>query len=484
MAKLIFIVDFAKNIIMGTSSTLYLNLFETSDGSKKIKFIAKYVNVGEYYKLCRMVDWITYNDLDKAFVCNYSKAHVDLIKSYFKDYLINTTYLVLEKDRFLAKSVTITDHKKAYQLVVFKRIVLLAGELDGGKVILLKFKPNSEVHNKLLKHEGFIYDKGQYYVKYSFKALKAIIEYLIPFAEVGISSMTRITDSNIKYLLLAQNFLRHGKTCCSQSFVEFMWLKNYSESTVSTYFYCISVFLQFKTDVADPQMIVSRFLNEIKSSGKASRTVNQYVNAIRLWHTKTLNIAIDYTQLRPKKEKSLPKVLSYTEIESIVKNTENLKHKCVILTAYSAGLRISELVNLKLIDIDSTNMFIRVNRGKGNKDRLTILSQTLLTNLRDYFREYKPKIWLFEGMYGDQYSRASIGQMFKRSLKKSGVPSRLTFHCLRHSFATHLLNNGSNLRQVQHLLGHGDVKTTEIYTYVSNENISSVVSPADRLNFK
>lgn len=127
MAKLIFIVDFAKNIIMGTSSTLYLNLFETSDGSKKIKFIAKYVNVGEYYKLCRMVDWITYNDLDKAFVCNYSKAHVDLIKSYFKDYLINTTYLVLEKDRFLAKSVTITDHKKAYQLVVFKRIVLLAG---------------------------------------------------------------------------------------------------------------------------------------------------------------------------------------------------------------------------------------------------------------------------------------------------------------------------------------------------------------------
>ncbi len=170
---------------------------------------------------------------------------------------------------------------------------------------------------------------------------------------------------------------------------------------------------------------------------------------------------------RPRKDQRLPEVLSKEEIVNIIKHTNNIKHKCILSLLYSAGLRRGELINLKINDIDSKRMVIRVNKGKGNKDRITLLSTNVLCDLRTYFKEWKPKTYLFEGPNESQYSAKSIENILKNAAKKAGIKKRVTPHMLRHSFGTHLLEKGVDLRQIQVLMGHHSSKTTEIYTHVA-----------------
>lgn len=164
---------------------------------------------------------------------------------------------------------------------------------------------------------------------------------------------------------------------------------------------------------------------------------------------------------RPRDESYLPEVLNEQEITGILNATENLKHKAILMTIYSAGLRIGEAINLKIKDIDSERMQIRVEQGKGKKDRYTLLSAKTLEVLRKYFLEYKPKVWLFEGVKGDNYSQKGIQAILKKSVEKAGIKKHVTVHTLRHSFATHLLEAGTDLRYIQSLLGHANSKTTE-----------------------
>ena len=152
------------------------------------------------------------------------------------------------------------------------------------------------------------------------------------------------------------------------------------------------------------------------------------------------------------------------------------------MTLYSGGLRRSELINLKIADIDSKRMLIRITQSKGNKDRHTLLSEKLLILLRDYYKYHKPKYWLFEGQGGGQYSATSIANILRKALKKAQVEKNATPHTLRHSFATHLLEQGINLRYIQELLGHSSIKTTEIYTHVSSKQLSKIKNPLDNLN--
>lgn len=154
---------------------------------------------------------------------------------------------------------------------------------------------------------------------------------------------------------------------------------------------------------------------------------------------------------RPRKEMFLPEVLSQEEVVKILNATENQKHKAILMTIYSAGLRISEAINLRIKDIDSGRMQIRVEQGKGKKDRYTLLSEKTLDTLRKYFVKYKPKIWIFEGLSGEQYSTSSIQAILKASVDKVGIKKRITVHTLRHSFATHLLEAGTDLRYIQSL---------------------------------
>ncbi len=151
------------------------------------------------------------------------------------------------------------------------------------------------------------------------------------------------------------------------------------------------------------------------------------------------------------------------------------------MIAYSGGLRVGEVLNLRITDLDSDRMLINIRQGKGKKDRVTLLSPRLLDLLRDYYREYKPREYLFEGEKGGQYSESSTHQIIKRSTRQAGIKKHVTMHTLRHSFATHLLENGTDLRYIQSLLGHGSPKTTQIYNHITTKGIDQIQNPLDRL---
>ncbi|MCF7888991.1 MAG: tyrosine-type recombinase/integrase [Victivallales bacterium] len=188
----------------------------------------------------------------------------------------------------------------------------------------------------------------------------------------------------------------------------------------------------------------------------------------------------EYYELhRPRKENKLPKVLSKIEVKRILASSNNIKHKCILMLIYSAGLRRSELLNLKPTDIDSERMLIHINGAKGKKDRISLLSDNLLKLLRKYYKEHRPKKYLFEGQNGGKYSSTCVANILKKASLKTGIRKNVTPHMLRHSFATHLLEQGTDLRYIQELLGHERSKTTEIYTHVSKKAIDKIKNPID-----
>ena len=186
----------------------------------------------------------------------------------------------------------------------------------------------------------------------------------------------------------------------------------------------------------------------------------------------------------PKRKKTLPVVLDLSEVEALFAVTENIKHKAILMIIYSSGLRISEAAKLKITDIDSKRMMVRVQQGKGSKDRYTILSQTALEQLRQYWRQYRPKEWLFEGSNDNHLSLTSIWQIFHDAKKRAGITKPVSPHSLRHSFATHLVEAGTSLHHVQLLLGHRSPTTTTVYLHVSRLNLAQVTSPLDKVPIK
>lgn len=185
---------------------------------------------------------------------------------------------------------------------------------------------------------------------------------------------------------------------------------------------------------------------------------------------------------RPKTQRLLPNVLSKEEIKLILNAHGNIKHKAMLSLIYSCGLRRSELIHLKLADIDSKRGLVIIRQSKGRKDRIAPLSKKILELLRDYYNAYKPKEWLFEGQSGKgQYDERSLASVLKQALRKSNITKPVSLHWLRHSYATHLLENGTDLRYIQEILGHSSSRTTEIYTHVSNKSLQKIVSPFDSL---
>ena len=182
-----------------------------------------------------------------------------------------------------------------------------------------------------------------------------------------------------------------------------------------------------------------------------------------------------------KKPNSLPNILTTEEAKNILNSIVNLKHRAIISTIYSCGLRISEAVNLKIQDIDSKVMIIKIVNAKGKNDRVVMLSEKLLELLREYFKEYKPKSYLFEGQFGEKYSARSIQQIFNNAVKKVKIKKKVTVHSLRHSFASHLLDNGSDIRFIQKLLGHRHLSTTQIYTHITPTSVKRIKSPFDSI---
>ncbi len=263
-------------------------------------------------------------------------------------------------------------------------------------------------------------------------------------------------------------------------------LKGYSHHTLKSYKAALILFLSYfeSRDIAQiTKDEIEGYIYHLVSKYRISESKqNLVINAIKLYYEKVLGKPREYYDLqRPKRTQSLPNVLSVQEIGRLIDTIDNLKHKTIICAIYSAGLRLSEVIKIRVEDIRSDDGYIFIKGAKGKKDRKTILSSVLLQMLRQYYKEYKPAYWLFEGQEGGQYSTSSINKIFRRAVKKSNINPWATLHTLRHSFATHLLQQGTNLRYVQALLGHGSSKTTEIYTHVMDINNKTITSPLDHL---
>ncbi|GAB1429607.1 site-specific integrase [Ignavibacteria bacterium] len=272
-----------------------------------------------------------------------------------------------------------------------------------------------------------------------------------------------------------------------EKFVKWLRSKRYSESTIKTYTEAIRIFLHFFSEkvlneIANEDIIV--FNNDYILKNKLSASYqNQIVNAVKLFFQTVQNRKLNIEQIhRPKKPKTLPNVLSKEEIKAILEAYRNIKHRAMLSLIYACGLRRSELLNLKPADIDSKRGILLIKQAKGKKDRIAPISEKTVTMLRDYYKAYKPSVWLFEGQNkGEQYSAESLQSVLKQALQKAGIKKPVSLHWLRHSYATHLLESGTDLRFIQELLGHNSSKTTEIYTHVSTKSLQNIKSPFDDL---
>jgi len=270
---------------------------------------------------------------------------------------------------------------------------------------------------------------------------------------------------------------------CPEEYLKKLELKRYANNTVKSYVNCFETFINHYKDqelLSLNENDIRNYLQKLIQEERSNSYINQAINAIKFYYEVVLGMPNRFYDIeRPRKANKLPKVLSKEDVFMIIDNTNNIKHRCIVSLLYSAGLRRGELLNLKLEDIDSKRMLIRVEAAKGNSDRYTLLSKTLLKDLRAYFKQWKPSIYLFEGPSKNQYSAASVVKIVQRASQKSGILKNVTPHMLRHSFATHLLENGTDLRYIQVLLGHKNSKTTEIYTHVATNIFLQIQNPLD-----
>jgi integrase/recombinase XerD len=270
-------------------------------------------------------------------------------------------------------------------------------------------------------------------------------------------------------------------------FIRWLKSKRYSESTIKTYSEAIKTFLLYYSnkaisDITNNDLI--KFNNDyILKKNLSSSYQNQIVNGVKLFFQtiEQSKLKVDLVH-RPKREKLLPNVLSKEEVKEILGVTQNMKHRTMLSLIYACGLRCGELLALKPMHIDSHRKLLIIKQAKGKKDRIAPLSIKSIQMLREYYAAYKPKEYLFEGQHaGQPYDNRSLQKVLKQSLLKAQITKPVTLHWLRHSYATHLLEAGTNLRYIQEILGHSSPKTTQIYTHVSSEGLQHIISPFDTL---
>ena len=294
-------------------------------------------------------------------------------------------------------------------------------------------------------------------------------------------------EENRKRFKLENAVLRADKAAKTEQFSKWLKSKRYSDNTIKTYTDALKSFLFFYNtkpvaEITNEDVII--YNNDYILKNKLSASYqNQIVNAVKLFFRTVENKAMNEELIhRPKGEKQLPNVLSKEEVKDILNALGNIKHKAMLSLIYSCGLRRSELLNLKLSDIDSKRNIILIKAGKGKKDRIAPLSDKILLMLREYYKSYKPKTWLFEGQHKNEpYDERSLSNVLKQALAKTNIMKPVSLHWLRHSYATHLLEAGTDLRYIQEILGHSSSKTTEIYTHVSTKSIQKIISPFDTL---
>ncbi len=373
-------------------------------------------------------------------------------------------------------------------------MVMLFSYLQAGKKLIgIKHRFTDEEYNEIkesnllrwdIKHGVWCFDAKR-------DLFKKVVEYLIQHYAVRLNAELKISDLEIKRLLLEQSYEKGEHfISCPEEFLAYMQLHHYSMHTFETYHNMVIRFLN-SDDSADIETInnygveeIDRYHEEwLQRLSPSDSVINQSINAIKLYYKVVGKVDLSLKEInRPKRKKMLPTIYSLDEVKRIISSIDNMKHRTMIMLIYSAGLRLSEMINLKVGDILEDRRMIFIKGGKGRKDRYTILSNTALEMIRKYKEKYNPERYLFEGQFGGPYSPTSVRKVLGYAKAKAGVTKQGSVHTLRHSFATHLLENGTDLRYIQELLGHQSSKTTEIYTHVTTINISQITSPGDLID--
>ena len=281
--------------------------------------------------------------------------------------------------------------------------------------------------------------------------------------------------------------LNRGHKLELEKFNNYLKARRLADNTIKTYGSMVYAFLAYfnNTDIKEinDEMVKEYLAADVKSRGYSNSYQRQMISSIKLFYRERFDHKLEIEKLpNIKSERKLPKVLSMNEVKHIIECTTNIKHKTLLSLCYACGLRVGEALSLRLENVNSERMVLEIINAKGRKDRIVPISENLLAELRDYFKAYKPSTYLFEGVKkGVPYTATSANAVLKASARRAGITKPVYMHMLRHSYATHLLENGVDTRYIQKLLDHKSTKTTEIYTFVNNEKLDSIPSPFDRL---
>lgn len=357
--------------------------------------------------------------------------------------------------------------------------------------IAIHFKFNEDIKNFIKSIDGVQWSQTHktFYIAHTFSNKQNLYQKLRSKKwYIDYSALTGIKKTNetskIKTTAIKLPILNEHNSKKIRQFEKWMQQKRLSINTVNTYSEVTCFFLrynQLKQKPISVRLIEQFNYDFIVKPNKSISYENQCINGIKKYLEYTNTPFENFDIERPKKERKLPEVLSKEEIKDILDSIQNLKHKTLLTLIYSAGLRIGEALNIRINDIDSRRMIFHIKSAKGKKDRYTLLSNNFLELLRLYYKTYKPKEYLFEGQKGGTYSTSSAQNILKKAAKISNIIKPITLHTLRHSFATHLLENGTDIRYIQTLLGHSSPKTTMIYTHVSETSIRNIKNPFDNL---
>ncbi|MBA3284129.1 MAG: site-specific integrase [Nitrosopumilus sp.] len=357
----------------------------------------------------------------------------------------------------------------------------------GEEVVLLQFPYDVSLEKEARKIKSVRWSKTlkSWYAPYSLAVLneiKVIFDTICIIDATLLKEKVRVFNADPKNKILSNDSLLK-----IEKFKDWMRSKRYSESTIGTYTDALRTFLKYFEAKAINEISnedVIEFNNKyILANNLSASFQNQLVNGIKLFfRTVDERVMVIESVHRPKRAKLLPNVLSKEEVKMILNAHNNIKHKAMLSLIYSCGLRCGELLGLKPEHIDSKRNVLIIKQAKGRKDRIAPLSLKIVEMLRIYFVACKPSIYLFEGQKkGEPYDARSLQKVLKQSLEKVKITKPVSLHWLRHSYATHLLENGTDLRYIQEILGHNSSKTTEIYTHVSTKNLQNITSPFDYL---
>jgi site-specific recombinase XerD len=375
------------------------------------------------------------------------------------------------------------------------KIKLIPGVHGGQEIIKVLFANDRKIANVLERetparwssHLGYWYIfKEKFNLGDFFTIMKTVayIDYSGLTNKSGQKSKSINTEKKYSAMCIKNQLPRTSKIKI-ESFKLWMRQLRFSDNTIKTYIHQLQLFFGYysgkKPEEITPADIEFFNLNFILKNGLSPTFQNQTISALKKFYINQYNRNLDTENIIcPVKSRTLPKVINKKDLKRFFESIKNVKHRMAFETIYAYGLRRSELLNLKLQDIDTRRGIISIINGKGKKDRSLPISKRWLEKVKPYYRTYRPGVYLIEGQCpGKSISAGSLQKVFERALKESKITRPYTIHCLRHSFATHLLENGTDLRYIQELLGHKSSRTTEIYTHVSNESLRNIKNPFD-----